>query len=255
MNTTLACTGLNVRAGNRQLVTDLTIEFPVGSFTCVLGLNGAGKTLTLHTLSGIRTAASGKVLLEGDELGRFSRREIATRLGLLLQTQEDAFPTTVEEAILMGAYAQNSLWQQETAGSHARLEEILSTLDLLNLRQRLTDTLSGGERRRVALGTMLLQNPDIWLLDEPTNHLDPLHQLAIMEQLSELKQQDKTIIASIHDPLIATRYADYALLLYGDGSWEFGNAGKLISSNNLSRLYGLDYQEISGAAHRVLVPA
>ena len=83
-----------------------------------------------------------------------------------------------------------------------------------------TDTLSGGERRRVAIASLLAQAPQVFLLDEPTNHLDPHHQLAVLELVSGAGDSGRTVIATLHDPTLAARFADRVLLLSGDGSLE-----------------------------------
>ncbi|MDG1462720.1 MAG: ABC transporter ATP-binding protein [Gammaproteobacteria bacterium] len=237
------------------MVNDLTLQLPVGSLTCVLGLNGSGKTLSLHTLAGLRPTQTGTVSLFGADISALSRRQIAIRLGLLLQVHEDAFPTTVLDAVMMGQYAQLKFWEQESPALRQKASEVIHQLGLRSFEDRLINSLSGGERRRVALATMCLQDPDIWLLDEPTNHLDPQHQMAIMEKLSNLANDGKTILASIHDPLLAARYATHALLLSGNGEWKFGAASDLLTPEQLRNLYGVEYENLQGARFQSLVPA
>ena len=86
------------------------------------------------------------------------------------------------------------------------------------------DGLRCGERERVALATLMVQDPAIWLLDEPMNHLDPQHQLSVLHTLRQVAARDRIIIASLHNPAMAMRFADYALLLYGNGEWEFARS-------------------------------
>jgi len=254
MTVTLQCRNLSVTAGQRQLVEDLNLDLPAGSITALLGLNGSGKTLTLHTLAGIRKPASGEVLIRNTLIEELDRRQVAQQLGLLLQIHEDAFPMTVKEMVLMSCYARLGMWQWESADDVASAELALAEFDLNDLGDRIVTSLSGGERRRVALAGMRIQNPDIWLLDEPANHLDPHHQVSLMDKLLTLKNENKTILASMHDPLLAARYADHALLLNNDGSWEFGDAALLLTPERLLNLYGLPYEYLSGSKQSALVP-
>ena len=91
-------------------------------------------------------------------------------------------------------------------------------LGLRDFAMRLVPTLSGGEQRRVAMAALLAQAPQIYLLDEPSNHLDPLHQIQVLNLFRALTAQGASIIATLHDPTLAERFADRVLLLYGDGA-------------------------------------
>ncbi|MDJ0929486.1 MAG: ABC transporter ATP-binding protein, partial [Gammaproteobacteria bacterium] len=211
----LRCAGLTVRVGTRELVTGLNMAIQPGDFVCILGPNGVGKTLTLHTLAGLRAAASGRVQLGNDDIDALDRPVIARRLGLLLQEQEDAFPVTVLETALLGRQARLGFWQWETDADRQAATAALAAMDLAGLEQRPAATLSGGERRRLALATLLVQDPGLLLLDEPMNHLDPAHRFVVLEKLAQLCAAGRGIIASVHDPALAARYATAVLLLHG----------------------------------------
>jgi iron complex transport system ATP-binding protein len=91
----LSCRGVTVEAAERVLVRDLALDAKGGELIAVLGRNGVGKTLTLHTLAGLRAPAAGEVLLDGRDMAAWGGRERARRLGLLPQLTEDPFPSTV----------------------------------------------------------------------------------------------------------------------------------------------------------------
>jgi iron complex transport system ATP-binding protein len=251
---TIECIDLTVEVSGRPLVEDLNLRLAPGTFVCMLGPNGVGKTLTLHTLAGLREPSTGFVRLHGDAFASLDRLTIARRLGLLLQTQDDAFPTTVLETALMGRHPWLGFWRWETHHDIAIAERALSAMDLGDLSQRMTGTLSGGERRRLALATLLVQNPDILLLDEPMNHLDPLHKLQVLNTLSELAAGGKCILASLHDPVMAARYADSVLLMHGTGRWEFGPTHEMLTATNLETLYGTPFQQFIHDEQTVLLP-
>jgi len=255
VNPTLECTGLTEGVNGHTLIQDLNLQLAPGAFVCILGPNGVGKTLTLHTMAGLRPSQEGSVYLQGALLSELGRAIIARRLGLLLQTHDDAFPTTVLESALMGCHARLGFWQWESSDDIDGTRAALDSMDLTDLNGRMIATLSGGERQRLALATLLVQDPDVLLLDEPMNHLDPLHKLLALEKLTALADGGKTILASLHDPVLAANYSQSVLLMFGDGNWEFGATKKILTPENLERLYGTPFVEFQRNGQSVLLPA
>ena len=249
----LTCHQLQVVAGLRHLVRDLTLDLVGGQFIAMLGQNGVGKTLTLHTLAGLRAAHAGEVRLDGTALSRWPGPARARRLSLLTQTSEDPFPATVIETALIGRHPHLPFWQQEGAADLARAEAALIETGLADLAQRSVDSLSGGERRRLAVATLLAQDPAVCLLDEPTNHLDPLHCREVLALFRRRADAGALVIASLHDPNLAARYADAVLLLHGNGRWQFGPVDQVLTSSNLTALYGVAVVEIAAHERRVFV--
>jgi iron complex transport system ATP-binding protein len=116
-----------------------------------------------------------------------------------------------------------------------------------------TQTLSGGEQRRVAAALVLAQQAPIMLLDEPNNHLDPHHALAVLELFAARVREGSAVIAALHDPSLAARFASHALLLHGEGRWEFGGVDEMLGSRRLSELYLTPMLELDAAGRRVFV--
>jgi iron complex transport system ATP-binding protein len=251
----LAADDISVRAGARCLVTALSAQFASGEMVAILGRNGAGKTLTLHTLAGLRPPAVGGIFLDGVPLPRLGRRPIALRLGLLPQDLEDAFVASALETVLIGRHPHLALWQWETADDERIARDALAAVGMTDFAARRTDTLSGGEQRRVAVASLLAQQPAIFLLDEPTNHLDPHHQLAVLGLFRQLADSGRTVITTLHDPTLAARFADRALLLFGDGRWSLGPVAAALTSATLSELYVTPMIELGHHSGRVFVNA
>jgi iron complex transport system ATP-binding protein len=251
----LQCRQLSVTVPDRVLVRDLSLELAPGQTVCVLGPNGVGKTLTLHTLAGLRPAPHGCVQLAGKSLDNLPRLAVARRIGLLLQDDGDRFPALVHEAVLMGRFPYMSAFARESADDRAAVTAALEFVGLAGFESRLVTTLSGGERRRLTLARLLTQDPAVMLLDEPVNHLDPRHQVRILARLQDLAVQGKAVMFSLHDPALAARVACTVLLLFGDGSWLLGPADDVINAPNLERLFGTEYQRYdSDGAISVLLP-
>jgi len=166
---------------------------------------------------------------------------------------EDAFVTTALEMVLIGRHPHMSLWQWESQDDERIAREALAAVELSDFAERRTDTLSGGEQRRVAIAALLAQQPGIFLLDEPTNHLDPHHQLGVLSLFRELALAGSTVITTLHDPTLAARFADRIILLFGDGRWSAGPVREVLTAQSLSALYNSPMIEIEKDGRRVFV--
>ena len=251
---TLSARQLTVRVGSRTLVDQFSVDFVPGEFVAILGRNGSGKTLSLQTLGGLRRPLNGEVTLDGAPLAQLGHRKIARRLGFLAQDLEEGFVTTTLESVRIGRHPHLSLWQWESEEDDRIAHAALRSVQMDGCAERLTDTLSGGEKRRVFIASLLAQDPEIFLLDEPTNHLDPHHQLAVLALFRQLARTGRTVVATLHDPTLAARFADRALLLSGDGTWKMGPVEETITAATLSELYLTPMMELEKAGRRVFVP-
>ena len=250
----LATRGLTVTAGQRCLVEDLDLELQPGEALAVLGPNGVGKSLTLQTLAGLRAPARGEVLVGGRPLAGWPRRALAQQLGLLPQGTEDPFPSTVMEEALIGRHPHLGFWQWESPDDLNIARQALADVDLAGLEERALETLSGGERRRLSIATLLVQDPAVWLVDEPTNHLDPQHRLAVMQLLSARAHARRAVVVTLHDVNLAAGWCERCLLLFGDGSWELGPGDQVLTQDAVSRLYQMPIRRVEFEDRALFLP-
>ena len=251
----LSAEQLAVHGGPRELIRGLDLKFSPGEFVAILGRNGSGKTLSLHTLAGLLAPAGGTVRLGDAPLQQLKRRAIARRLGLLMQDLEEAFSTTALESVLIGRHPHLAMWQWESAADEQIARRALSSVGLESMAARHVETLSGGEQRRVAVATLLAQEPQIYLLDEPTNHLDPQYQLQVLGLFRSLADTGSTVIATLHDPTLAARFSDRVVLLFGDGRWRAGATRDTLTAESLTELYNTPMLEANAEGRRVFVTA
>jgi iron complex transport system ATP-binding protein len=254
--TLLAARQLAIGIGDKTLYRDLDFRLQAGECWALLGGNGAGKTTLLHTLAGLRPALAGRIELESRPLADWSPRALACIRGVLFQDSQDTFPATVLETALTGRHPYLRFWEFETDVDRDIVRAALAAVDLAELAQRPVNTLSGGERRRLALATLLVQNPQLLLLDEPTNHLDLHYQVRLLDLLCErTRERDGGLLISLHDVNLALRFCSHALLLFGDGEILAGPVTEVITREQLERLYRCRIRMIGSGAERAYLPA
>lgn len=245
---------LSLHIAGRRLCEDLTLTLRAGESWAILGANGSGKTTLLHALAGLRPAKPETVLLAGRPLEQYKPRERARRMALLLQDPEAGFAGTVMDAVLIGRHPHVPAFAWETQADHALARVALAQVDLAGFETRLLSTLSGGERRRVAIATLLAQAAPIRLLDEPTNHLDLRHQVQILSLLTRRTDAHLNVLV-LHDVNLAVRFCTHGLLLLGDGAHAFGPLRQLLNPARLTRLYGCRIERVETPLGPVFLPA
>ena len=248
-----SCRNLSVSVAGRTLVDALELGTEGGELIAVLGQNGSGKTLTMHTLAGLRPAAAGSIFVDDTDIGKLARHDVARKLALLPQHVDDIFPATVLDTAMIGRHPHIGRFNWESGRDIEIASASLAAVGLAALQRRDVLTLSGGERRRLAIAQVLTQEPRIYLLDEPTNHLDPQHQLDALQLFRDKADSGASVIASLHDVNLAVRYADRCLLLYGDGRWDLGTTGEILDSDKLTRLYGTPMEAVNWRSTKLYV--
>ena len=185
-----------------RALDDVSFSVEKGQFVAIIGPSGSGKSTLLHILGGVDRPTSGKVFLEGqdvfaqneDQLAIFRRRQV----GLIYQFYNLIPVLNVTENITLPVLMDGRKVNQE------RLNELLTTLNLLGREKHLPNQLSGGQQQRVSIGRALMNSPAVVLADEPTGNLDSKNSQEIVELLKlSNKQYGQTLIIITHDESIA----------------------------------------------------
>ena len=249
----LSCKNIRVSVPGRLLVDGLDLDLDRGEIVAVLGPNGTGKSLTLATLAGLRRPDVGNVMLNSHDIFLSPRQRTAQQLALLPQVVDDIFPATVLDTALVGRHPHIGHFKWESEDDYRITGDALRAMGLEGLSTRDVLTLSGGERRRLAIAQVLAQTPEVYLLDEPTNHLDPQHQLDALQIFRRAADQGAGVVVSLHDVNLAARFADRCLLLFGDGRWQIGRTENILNESNLSELFATPMEAVGWRSHTLFV--
>jgi len=234
---------------------DLTLE--QGQFVCLLGPNGSGKSTLVRTLCGVLPLSSGQVQVDGANFASLTALERVRKIGFLPQEVSPSFSFSVRDAVALGARcAITPRWlgkaHDEKIEDAIRLA--LASVQAEDLIDRQLDHLSGGERRRVLLASVLAQVPKYLLLDEPTAMLDLEHQVALFNRLDELRrQQSMGVLVVTHDLNLAARWADQILLLKEGNIVAAGQPREVINQQHLQSAFGPHFELVTLASGQTAV--
>jgi len=252
----LRCEALKASIGDVVVARDLDHDFLPGEFWGVLGANGAGKTTLLRHLAGLLEPGHGRVGLHDRALADWPRRSLARTLGMMQQQNSYVFDASVLQIALTGRHPYLGAFRRESPKDLELARLAIERVDLGPLADRSVTRLSGGEARRLAFATLLVQDPDVLLLDEPTNHLDFRHQVRVMRTIGDLVYgSGRLALSALHDVNLAATYCSHVLMLFGGGEWRAGPAPELLTIDNLERLYQCPVSAIETPEGRRFHPA
>lgn len=243
--------GLGYKYGERRILEAIDLDIAEGCFTILLGRNGSGKSTLFRLIAGFQPLAEGCIEIFGTPSGRLSMRERAHILGFLPQHHRPVFPFRVHDVVLTGRAGHVRFLPGQPDLEKA--DEALVRAGIEHLGDRLFTELSGGEQQLVMLARILAQQPRIILLDEPISHLDLVHQMQVMTILQSLARDGYTVFAIIHDPNLATLYAD-RLVCLKNGRLLNGGEGALLSHDILHSLYGSDLSFLEYRGKNLVLP-
>ena len=233
----------NIYAGYQKtdILQNITMQVAEGEFCCIIGPNGCGKTTLLKVISGA-LPYRGKVSIHGESIRSMKPREMAARVALLSQLGQIYYPYTVYDTVLQGRYRyMRGVFKTASAKDHQAVEQCLQTTGLWSIKDRMIDTLSGGQLQRVFLARTLVQEPSLILLDEPTNHLDLQVQVELMESLQAWRVDNRcAVVGVLHDINLTLLYADSVLLMQEGQQVAHGSAQAILTQKRLQSVFGLD---------------
>jgi cobalt/nickel transport system ATP-binding protein len=208
--------------GKIDALRDIRLKVAPGEQISIIGSNGSGKSTLLAILNGLIYPTSGEFYAFENQIteevfdtinDNEFRSYFRTKVGFVFQNSDvQLFSPTVFEEIAFGPLQLDATPEEVKT----RVEEVLEMMGIIKLRDRSPHTLSGGEKKKVCIASVLVNNPDVLLLDEPTAGLDPRTQLWLIELLQELGRAGKTVITTTHDLEIIEQISKRAIVIGED---------------------------------------
>jgi iron complex transport system ATP-binding protein len=234
----IVCRNLHFAYNGNPILTAVDLKVGEGEFCVLLGRNGSGKTTLIYCLAGLLRPQQGTVAIDGLELAGAARSDIARRVSLVPQEHADIFPFRVLDVVVMGRTATFRFAQRPGPEDYLAAHQVLVELEAEGLAERNFNRISGGERRIALLARALLQAEGTLLLDEPTNHLDFNNQYRLLDKIKRLcREKGTSVVASLHDPNLAARFADTVVMLGGGRVLAVGPVDRVMTAPTVSRLY------------------
>ena len=238
----LSMQDIHISHGNKVLLKIDKLTLPSQKLIAFIGPNGAGKSTLLHTVLGQQTGVAlktnGHITIGGQSINTVIQDGHIAWVG---QHERFELPLTVLDYALLGV-SPNLAWYQRPNRHHVeRAQTLLQDFELSNLISARVQTLSGGEKQRLAIVRALMQDTKIMMFDEPTNHLDIRHQRFLLHYLHNLVHQEcKSILVVLHDLTHAHRYTDEVVLLNGGQVIAQGTPTEVMTRQRLSATYNVD---------------
>ncbi len=242
--------GLTVRRGKIPVLHDIDLDIPRGQFVAVVGANGAGKTTLVQAIAGVIPPPRGTVHIDGVDVGRAGARALSSRIGFVFQNPEHQFIAhTVFDEVAHGLRLQH-LSEDEV---RARTDALLARFGLTEKAGTHPFLLSGGQKRRLSVGTALVAGASVLALDEPTFGQDRARADELLGLLRELNAEGMTIIVVTHDMQLVTEYADRVIVVADGRIAGSGATADVFSDQALIEGAGLRLPPL-GLALRGLAP-
>lgn len=221
---------------NQMILNNINLEIKQGEILGILGPNGTGKTTFIKCINNIHKPNEGRILYDGNNIMNLSQLNIAKIIAYVPQYTNNFFPMNVIDIVMMGRmpYVKKNYSDEDK-------EIVFSIIKKINLEKfafRNIKEMSGGERQRVFIARAMAQQPKIIILDEPTSSLDLYNQLFILHTITKLaKENNITIIMTIHDLNLASMFCDNILMLKDAHIFAHGKPESILTAENIYEMY------------------
>ena len=233
MESILKVEDINVYYGSIHAIKGVSFEVNEGEIVTLIGANGAGKSTTLNTISGLLHSKTGSISFMGENLGKFPCHKIVSKgLALVPEGRRVFLQMTVQENLEMGAYTQGG------KSMDADLERVYEQFPRLKERfKQVAGTLSGGEQQMLAMGRALMSHPKLLMLDEPSMGLAPILVEQIFEIIENLHKAGTTILLVEQNAQAALSVADRGYVLETGKVVTTGTGHELLESPAIKKAY------------------
>jgi len=225
---------LSFSYGKNEVLKNINLSIDKGDFVGIVGPNGSGKTTFLKILAKILTPNKGNIFYKGKELKKIKNIEYAREVGYLPSEIKFTFDIKVKDFLILGRYPFLGRFREESEDFVYEIGEIFNIKDFF---ENKISQLSEGEKQRIYIAQIIVQNSETILLDEPTSHLDIGYQFGIMDILKKLNDNGKTIICILHDLNISACYCSKIILLNKGEIYKVGSPEEVLTYENIEVVY------------------
>ena len=218
-----------------RILRDLSLEVTSGGFTAIAGPNGAGKSTLLKYLIRELRCEDGSVFLCGTDINTMRQKQIARLISFQGQYLPKNDDFTVREAVALGRYAYGDI-----SSSNEEIDNAMRLTGIEHLADKLITRISGGEFQLAMLARTICQNARILALDEPANNLDPRHQKMLLDLLSKLSGEGRTVVCVLHDLNAILRNCTRCILMKDGRVFAHGETKEVLTEENIRAVYDID---------------
>lgn len=230
---------LSAGYGEGFVLRDISLALEPGEFVAILGRNGSGKSTFLRAVLGLLQNVLGQVILDGTDLGRLGRRDVARKIAYVPQLPDPVFEFTAREIVLMGRYARQNRIESLSAADGEAVDEAARLTETSGVMAKPMGHLSGGERQRVFIARALAQDTPLLLLDEPSLHLDINYQVEVYGILKRLqREKGKMVLAAEHNINLAAAHAERLVYLKDGVIAAQGSPGETVTAGIIRDIFG-----------------
>jgi iron complex transport system ATP-binding protein len=235
---------------------NISFSITKGDVFCILGQNGAGKSTLLSCIGNLFSLDEGTIRLDGKDISKMSRMELARKIGYIPQFHNPVFPYSVFDFVLMGRTPHLGAFSAPKKNDLKIAKKAIDAAGITYLMDKPYSEISGGERQLVMFAKVLTQEPEIILLDEPTSHLDFGNQFKILNLIDSLSKSGFSVIMTSHFPDHAFLVSTKVGIMKGHSFIDLGAANDVVTEENMREAYGLDVKIafIDKAERKVCVP-
>ncbi|MBQ8179489.1 MAG: ABC transporter ATP-binding protein [Candidatus Methanomethylophilaceae archaeon] len=238
---TLDVNGLRYRYGDKPVLDGVDMPVVEGEILGILGPNGCGKTTLLKNLNKNLSPSGGCVMLDGEDMSGMTKRDVARKVAVVPQTNEVHFAFTVRDMVAMGRMPFQGMLGGPSSEDERIVDEAIERTGLSGYRDRMMNTMSGGERQRVIIARAIAQTPKILLMDEPTLHLDISMQFDALNLVHRLSRETGlTVVIVSHDLAMVARYCDRIVMLHDHRVHAMGTPEEVLTPENMRTVFNVD---------------
>lgn len=237
--TKLSAKNITVKSGAATLVQSASFTLGAGELVAILGPNGAGKTTLLRAVLGLQNIASGFVHIGDAHAHSLSAYLRARQIAYLPQIRPLAWPSRVWDIVALGRFSHGANLSRLRGADLDAVTRALSACDIMHLKDRHADTLSGGELARMHCARAFAAQAPLLIADEPVAALDPRHQFRVMDLIKDYVDNGGGAFVVLHDIALAAKYADRLIWMKAGQIIAEGSPTETVTEARLANIYGV----------------